>query len=104
MSLLNKKYNVRITGKTNTGALVIGGVFKLVETRGIPIDSVVDSLKSNNMLVDWIDFYESSVTHNWNIKSTFNKIRTALIDVYDKDHADNVIERLHYYLNRKYET
>ncbi len=53
------------------------------------------------MVVDWLDFYESSVKSGWNIKTTLNKIEYALIDIKGKEYSTQVITRLKYYIGNK---
>jgi len=53
------------------------------------------------MVVDWIDFYERSLDCNWRIKTTINKVEMSLLDVKGKEHTDDVILRLKYYIGQK---
>lgn len=90
-----------ISGKTKDGKIVVKNVFKLYETRGVPLDVIVKFLDSKNMLIDWIDFYEKSLKCNWKIKSTISKIEVTLLDVMGKEHSDEVITRLKYYIGEQ---
>lgn len=55
------------------------------------------------MLIDWIDFYEGGLQSNWNIKTILLKIEMSLLDTKGKEHSDEVIKRLKYYIGKKYE-
>lgn len=78
-------------------------MFKLVESRGVPLEIIVDYLDSQNMIVDWMDFYERSQKCNWNIKTTLNKIEVSLIDTHGKEYTEEVMKRLKYCIGKKYE-
>jgi hypothetical protein len=69
-------------------------VFKHTETLGIPLELIIDHIKENNCVVNWLEFLTVSIEHGWNIKSTITKIEYALVDVYDKVYANEVISRL----------
>lgn len=73
-----------------------------METRGVQLDVLIEYLDQHNMVVDWIDFYEQGVEHNWNIKTIRSKIMTSLIDVKGKEYCDEVMFRLNHYLKKKY--
>ena len=55
------------------------------------------------MLIDWIDYYECSLQCNWNLKTTLNKIQTALLDTKGKDYSLDVMNRLKYYISLRKE-
>lgn len=50
------------------------------ETLGIPLEMVVDSMYSNDMVIDWIDFVETAQSVGWTLTRIFFKIETALDD------------------------
>lgn len=62
---------------------------------------LIQYLDQHCMVIDWIDFYEQGVNHNWNIKSIVSKIRTALSDVKGKEYCAEVLFRLNHYLLNK---
>lgn len=96
------KDTISAVGTTPEGKDVVQGAFYFVETHGLPLDVVIGHLDSKNMIIDWIDFYECALENNWNVKTIFSKIEMALLDVHGRDYADNVIKRLHLYLNKKH--
>ena len=73
-------------------------MFRLLETRGVPLEIIVDELEKSNYIVDWIDFYESSLKCGWNISTTLNKIECCLTDIKGKQYCDDVLLRLKYYI------
>ena len=95
------KLKPKVSGETVDGKIVVKDIFKLFESRGIPLDVIVGYLDSQNMVVDWIDFYERSLDCNWKIKSTVSKIERVLLDIKGKEYSDEVILRLKYYIGEK---
>ena len=59
---------------TPEGKQVIGGLFPLVSSEGILLEVIVQELDSKNYVVDWFDFWTSSVKSGWNPRSTRTKI------------------------------
>lgn len=74
-------------------------MFKVHETHGVPLDTIIQVLEENNMIIDWIEFFEESLKCNWNIKTTVNKIQVSLLDLYGKEYSDEVIKRLKMYIH-----
>lgn len=70
------------------------------ETRGVPIDTIVQEFDRQGYLIDWIDFYESSVKSGWNVKTTLKKIEYSLVDIKDKEYCEEVLRRLRYYITK----
>jgi hypothetical protein len=66
-----------------------------METRGLPLEIILMSLNKENYVIDWIDFVNTSIEHNWKIKGTLIKIENSLIDVYGRnEYSETVIKRL----------
>jgi hypothetical protein len=82
-------------GKTVDGKTVVQGIFPTMSSiLGLPLDVILEKLKENNMVVDWIEFYESSKKHGWKNKTTFNRISTYVVDVYGPEYRDHIISTL----------
>ena len=77
------------------------GLFKLVDTHGIPLDLVIEQFGKSNMVIDWIDFLESANKCGWKSSTTLNKIEAALCDIKGEEYSKCVITRLQYYINNK---
>jgi len=73
-----------------------------VETYGIPIEIILDRFEQEDLIIDWIDFYESSQKCGWLIKTVLNKIEVALIDIKGKDYTKAVLDRLKYYISQQH--
>ena len=85
---------LRITGKTETGTLVISGVFRFFETTGIPLDSLFDCFKQRNMIPDWISFYLEAVEAGMKRDRILSKLEPAIIDSYGPEFANKIIDIL----------
>jgi hypothetical protein len=77
-----KKRSLEITGKTEDGKLVIGGVFKLLDTHGIPLEITLDKLNESNMICDWIQFWKDGIKAGWPPKRILITLTSVVGDVY----------------------
>ncbi len=73
----------------------------MYETKGVPLETIIQKFDELNYLIDWVDFYESSITSGWNTKTTLKKIEYSLIDIKGKDYTTQVLNRLKYYITKK---
>ena len=70
----------------------------MMDTRGVPLETIVQEFEKNNCLVDWIDFYENSIQSGWNPQTTLDRIEYTLIDVKGKEYSNDVLLRLKIYI------
>ncbi len=56
--------------------------FKMVETRGVPLEIALDALNELNVVPDWMSFINQSVKCDWNLERTLLKLEVAIKDVY----------------------
>lgn len=61
---------------------------------GLPLEYLLEILKENDMIVDWKEFYESSVKHCWKYKSLRERIYFSVCEIYGQEYRDEVIKRL----------
>jgi len=91
---------LRIVGKTCQGHVVLQGVFPVVSSlTGLSLEEVVDILKSKNMVVDWLDFYQDGLKHGWKPDRMMERIRLSVTEVYGKEFGDETITRLKFCIN-----
>lgn len=91
--------HLKVSGKNTENKIVVQGVFEIFSSlTGLPLDIILLQLDKNNMIVDWIDFYEESIKGGWKNKTTFNKIETVIGDYYGPEYKKEVIKRLTFYL------
>jgi hypothetical protein len=98
----SKKRKLKIKGITPDNKFVIGNVFELVDGKGVHLADILYHFKESDLLVDWIEFLEKSIDHNWNIDNTLSKIKESLEDSYGKQYTEEVMIRLKYYIMRSY--
>jgi hypothetical protein len=67
---------------------------------GIPLEYLLEILNRNNMIVSWIDFYNSSVKYGWKYKTTKERISTSVGDIYGQEYRDEVLKKLDWYMDR----
>lgn len=72
----------RPVGESTDGIVIVKGVYPLVDTHGIPLEVVLDYLKSHGMMPDWLDYYEASVEAGTKPERAIVRLSTAVGDVY----------------------
>lgn len=77
----------------------MGNIVHLVESRGVPLELIIQVFEEHGYVIDWLDFYQSCVDKGWNIKTTINKIEYSLMDVKGKEYTNEVLNRLKYCIN-----
>ena len=95
-----KKLQFKQLGITNNNVKVVTGAFQYFETRGIPLDIIITILNNHNMIIDWIDFYKSSI-NIWPMKTTLAKIYSALLLTNDERYAKIIISKLQNYIQNE---
>ena len=93
-----KRYRpgLRISGKTEDGKLVVQGMFPIVSsTIGLPLEMLLPDLEKNNMVIDWVDFYQEALRSGWTEKTTIIKIETAVGDYFGTEYKQEVVKRLY---------
>lgn len=89
---------MRQVGVTPEGVKVVANTFKIFDSHGLPLDIMLELMKENNMIPDWIDFCKEAMASGWKDKTIRNRVHTALIDTYGEEYADNVLSRLNTYI------
>jgi hypothetical protein len=81
---------------------VVRGVFPVFSSlTGLPLQDILLILEQNNMVVDWVDFYEQSIKGGWRSDRTIMKIRDSVGDVFGSEVGIKIIERLNFYLKTR---
>jgi len=91
---------LRKVGTTPEGINVVANTFKLFDTRGLPLDIMLDLMRENNMIPDWIDFYQEASASGWKDKTIRLRIHTAVVDIYGEEYGDEVLNRLNSYIEK----
>lgn len=78
----------------SAGRPVVGNFFEAVDTHGIPLDVVLVFLQSRGYVPSWLTFASTAIRAGWNYDSMLTKIRVACEDVYGREHAQVVEQKL----------
>jgi hypothetical protein len=81
-----KRNIMSIEGKTKDGVQAMGGVFKMMDTHGMPLMMVVDFLQSKGCIVAWDIFYEDAEKAGWKTETIELRMLEAIGDCYDHDY------------------
>lgn len=99
----NKRKRLTVSGKTEDGNLVLKNIFVLFDSRGVPLEIILQKCKEQSFIVDWIDFIDYTIRHKRSIETTLRQVYDALVDVYDSNYADEVLKRLKLYLTFRFD-
>ncbi len=83
---------MKIVGKTTDGKLVVSGLFKIVDTEGLPLDYVLRFLDKHNMVLGWLEFFLEARQHGWPVKTILSKSIGAVHDAYGKSEQTTELE------------
>ncbi|MDB4278125.1 hypothetical protein N9917_00745 [Deltaproteobacteria bacterium] len=78
----------------------MGGTFRFVDEKGIPLEVVVERLHDNGLMMDWLDFHRDSVEQGWPSKRTIGRLREAVGDVYGPKWAEEWLRRMLLHVER----
>jgi hypothetical protein len=78
----------------------MGGTFRFVDEKGIPLEIVVERLHGRGWMMDWLDFYRDSVKQGWPKDRTIGRLREAVGDVYGPEWADEWHRRMLHHAER----
>lgn len=80
--------------------MVVKGIFLISSSiTGLPLDNIIQLLEKQNMVVDWIDYYEESLKYGWSTKTSLNRIETAVGDYFGTRYKGEVMSRLQFYIS-----
>ncbi len=89
---------LEVKGKTTNDKLVFGGVYKIYETHGMPLDIILDLLHNNNYMPCWVSLYDDCVSAGMKRERIIPKIETACADsLFGPEFAKEVRRRLERY-------
>ena len=77
---------------------MVRGVFPIVSSIGLPLPDILKKLRQNDMVVDWIDFYDQAIDEGWKSERTLVRIKDSVDDVFGPVTGKRVLKRLKLYL------
>lgn len=80
-------------GYTEDGRMVIGGVFRLYGTNGLPLEIILQMFQAREWVVDWVDYINDAQKDGHKLKTIVSRIEAAADDIYGPDHAEAIKER-----------
>ncbi len=75
---------IKQTGETIQKAPVIGGLFKVYDSQGLPLEIILDALKVKGLVMDWHDFLTDAKGAGWTDKTIETRVEAALLDCHGK--------------------
>lgn len=78
----------------------MGGVFKLNDTHGLPLEITLDKLRDNNMIPGWIEFWQCAMKAGWTEERTWIMMTSAIGDVYGPEFREEWEGRMKIWLDR----
>lgn len=83
-----------IAGKTADCKAVIGGVFYLYDSVGLPLSNIIDMLDEKGWIPAWDIFLSDALKAGWKIDTILKRVEEGLIDIYDKEKTKQIVEML----------
>ena len=96
-----KKIKTFINGETVDGNPVITGVFHFVSTYGFPLVEFLYEAQKENMIVDWVDYYETALLKDMKSDRILTQVESAVLEVYGKTYCSAVMELFELYISTK---
>lgn len=81
-------------GKTTDDKLVIGNVFSLIGSHGLPLEVVLNWANENNLIIDWVNYIEGALKDGAKIETVKARISSAVADVHGPKYRDEVMKRV----------
>jgi hypothetical protein len=75
-----------IAGQTADGTPVMGGLFEMHDTRGLPLSLSLMYLRDKGMVGDLYGYAKDALLHGWTPKSIRVRIREAVVDIHGLAH------------------
>jgi hypothetical protein len=82
------------TGTTEDGRIVVGNVFKLSDTHGVPLEIILDVFERKGIVIDWIEYTKDCIKSGWKLDTIIRKVEYPLADVHGNEYANEVITRI----------
>lgn len=89
---------IKVVGVTTDGRPVVGGLFPLVSSEGIPLEVVIQQLDKEGRVPDWYGFWKDAMSSGWNPGSTVTKIESSVGEVLGPKVREQVSEVLRFLL------
>lgn len=85
---------IYIIGYTEADETVVGGIWKIYETHGLPLDIIFDLCIQRKWIPGWIDLYQDMIKSGMEHTRILSKLEEAINDSFGKEYCGVVISRL----------
>lgn len=88
-------------GETTDGKTVVAGVFTLMSTHGLPLEFILEELKSRGLVTDWVDFVVKARADGWKDRTIVTRVEAAVGDVFGATYRKGFMDRMNVLLGAK---
>jgi hypothetical protein len=85
---------IYVSGKTQSGNLVLCGLYKAHATYGLPLDIIFEATKDRGMIPDWQSVMLEAVESGMSEDAAMAKIEPAIVDSFGSEMARAVLSQL----------
>lgn len=83
-----------IVGKTVDNKLVVGGVFYLYDSLGLPLCNILDMLNGKGWVPAWDIFLQDALDSGWKLDTILRRVKEGLVDIYDKQKTTRIMDNI----------
>ena len=80
------KQLLEIVGKATDGRLVVSGIYRFKETHGLPLDMILESVNSKNLIPSWLHLVREAKDAGINISKFMTELESSVVLVYGKEY------------------
>ena len=91
---VTKKYRISIAGLTTDGKFVVNNVFKFTSTEGVPLTEILIYCQNHNMIIDWLDYYNSAISLGMERSRILSRISADVADSFGTEYRNTIIDKL----------
>lgn len=88
------KRSLVLKGKTPNGTKVVGGIYAVYETHGIPLDVLLTNLASQKAIPCWVSLYLDMTKAGIKPGRAVSMLSSAVNDAYPHELRDVIVKRL----------
>ena len=81
-------------GQTEDYKAVMGDIFRLVGTHGLPLEIILMKFQEWNYVVDWVEYIKDAMKDGAKLRTIKGRILSAVADVYGPKYRDEVEKRI----------
>lgn len=92
------KKQLDLSGLTTDNKLVLKGhgVYHYVTSKGVPLELLLQSMKENNLVLDWTEYLDVALQNGAKLNNTILNIEFAIKEVYGVESSKTIGNRLRF--------